>query len=327
MNSIKYLIITCIVIILVATSAKSLERQYEQDMFLKEKALILDAITDDTQSITDIDKSILLDDHEKPIVIVPEPKKEVVKPYISAESYLVANLETGERYLEYNQAKAYPIASVSKLYTSLVVHHLFDLTKPITITQSMLDSYGDAGHLVLDEKLLPNELLQALLLESSNDAAEAFAQSYGYGPFMEQMNGFAQEIGMKKTYFKDSSGLSPLNISSVNDLFVLSRYLYKSESDILKISRTETLDLATTTEHGSHHFVNINPFSNDPDFIGGKTGRTDFAKEAMVTMYNKKIGNKDYPIAIIILRSNIGQREIDTKKLLKKFTDLFSSSL
>ena len=327
MNSIKYLIITCILIILVATSAKSLERQYEQDMFLKEKALILDAITDDTQSITDIDKSILLDDHEKPIVIVPEPKKEVVKPYISAESYLVANLETGERYLEYNQSKAYPIASVSKLYTSLVVHHLFDLTKPITITQSMLDSYGDAGHLVLDEKLLPNELLQALLLESSNDAAEAFAQSYGYGPFMEQMNGFAQEIGMKKTYFKDASGLSPLNVSSVNDLFVLSRYLYKSESDILKISRTETLDLATTTERSSYHFVNINPFSNDPDFIGGKTGRTDFAKEAMVTMYNKKIGNKDYPIAIIILRSNIGQREIDTKKLLKKFTDLFASSL
>ena len=79
--------------------------------------------------------------------------------------------------------------------------------------------------------------------------------------------------------------------------------------------------MATTTDHGYHHFVNINPYWNYADFIGGKTGRTEWAKEAMVSLFEQKVGDVSYPIAIVILRSDLGEREINTEKLLGMFME------
>ncbi len=324
MNSNKYLLIFCIVLVLIVASVKDINSRLPE----LNRAVQLDRPVGTLNNR--LDSSILLDDHEQPITAkkteIKEPAKIVIKPYITAESYLVANLETGERYLQYNPSKVFPIASVSKLYTSLVVKHILDPNISIAITQPMLDAYGDSGGLKLDERYNIGELLHSLLLVSSNDAAEAFAYSYGYDKFIESMNAFAQEIGMSNTSFKDPSGLSSGNISNANDLFILAKYLYRSEPDILRISRVQQIDIATTTTHGSNSLININPFVTYPEFIGGKTGRTNEAKEAMVTLFDKKIGNKRYPIAVIILRSDFGEREINTEKLLGQFIDKVGDS-
>lgn len=327
MNKIKFLLATCLLIFSLGVYVRTLNK-IEADRLAKRTHPIESFAADETivnsARIGGIDPNILIDDHENPITVNPEPKKPIVKPYITAESYLVANLNTGEIYLDSNSDKVFPIASVSKLYTALVVQHLFDSNTDITINQEMLDAYGDAGHLVLNEKFKPNELLPVLLLESSNDAALAYGYTFGYEKFMEEMNGFAEEIGMSHTFFKDSSGLSALNVSNAKDLLTLSMYLYKSEKDILEISRTKISDIATTTDHGSHHLVNINPFSFYPSFIGGKTGRTNEAKEAMVSLFNQKVGDIEYPVVVIVLRSDLGQREINTEKLLGLFMDKVS---
>lgn len=321
MNRIKHLIVFCIVVIAVASTGKYFVINHTTN---GQQAQVIESVLPGGYSDeVNIDQNILIDDHEKPIAI--KTKQPTPKSEISAEAYLVANLETGERYIDFNSDKVFPIASVSKLYTALVVHHLFNLEEPITINQKMLDVYGNAGNLIIDEKLLPNELLHALLLESSNDAAVAFSDTFGMDPFMEQMNGFAKEIGMHSTYFKDSSGLSAQNVSSASDLLTLSKYLYLSEKDILEISKTKVYDLATTTDHGSHHFVNINPYANSEDFLGGKTGRTNEAKEAMVTIFNRDVGGITYPIVVIVLRSELGEREVNTGKLLDQFVKKISS--
>jgi D-alanyl-D-alanine carboxypeptidase len=245
------------------------------------------------------------------------------KPYISAESYLVGNLKTGEIYIDHNSRQVFPIASISKLYTALVVEHLFKSDKDILITKAMLDAgYGDAGHLLIDEKFSAKELLYPLLLESSNDAAEAYAQSFGYEGFMEEMNGFAKEIGLKDTSFRDASGISPFNVSNVQDLFKLGQYLYDNEKDILRISSETNFDMATTSERKGHHFVNINPYAFYSGFIGGKTGRTDEAKESMISLFNQEAGSDTYPIAVIVLRAGFNEREIDTEKLIGMFVDI-----
>ena len=322
MHENKYLLITCCALVLFAATVRH----------TKIKEVIqthgYGSVVQTEKDIATVDENILIKDQpavvynsstsSAPVAVVKEQKP---KPYVSAESYIVGNLETGEIYISMNGGKVFPIASVSKLYTALVVQHLFDSDKEITITQSMLDAYGDAGKLVLDEKFTTDELLYALLLESSNDAAEAFAQSFGYQEFMQEMNGFAHEIGLEHTSFRDASGLSPFNVSNASDLFTLTRYLHGHEKDILKISRTVEFDLATTSDHGGHHFVNINPYSAYSSFVGGKTGRTDEAKESMISLFRQEVGGETYPIAIILLRSDFGQREIDTEKLLGLFVD------
>ncbi len=327
MNRIKYLIIASIILVFLGALAKGVAQSVVQNK--TQQAQVLEPVSRDldTPVNDEISKDILIDDHEKPIVKTPEPKKVAVKKYITAESYVVGNLKTGEVYIELNPDKVAPIASVSKLYTALVVRHLFDQKKEITITQSMLDSYGESGGLMINEKFVPGELLYSLLLVSSNDAAEAFAQSFGFDNFMYEMNGFAKEIGMHNTFFADPSGLSPQNVSSANDLFALTKYLYTSEKSILDISKTPVMDLATTTQHGYHHYVNINPFAKYPYFSGGKTGRTNEAKEAMVSIFDQNIGGVTYPVAIIILRSDLGEREMNTEKLLGLFMDKLSKAL
>jgi len=321
MNRNKYLLIFCIIIFLTVASVKDVNKRLYL-VALEQTQQKESVLAKMKEQVIEIDPKILIDDHNK--VVEQKPKTIIPKPYITAESYLVANLKTGERYISHNPNKVFPIASVSKIYTALVVHHLFDLEKDIAITQEMLNGYGDAGHLVLGEKYKPDELLHALLLESSNDAAEAFAISFGYNEFMEQMNAFAQEIGMHNTNFKDSSGISPMNVSNALDLLALSRYLYTSEKSILDISKKEIFEISTTTDHNNHRYININPFSSKSDFIGGKTGRTEQAKEAMVSMFSKVIDGIEYPIVIIVLRSDYNEREKNTEKLLNKFIEKIS---
>lgn len=318
MNRNKYLLIFCLIVIIAVASIKDVNERFYRVAL--EQPQISKFLGDKIEDNIEIDPKILIDDHNN-IIEKPKIKPSVPRPYITAESYLVANLVTGEKYIDFNSDKVFPIASVSKLYTALVVHHLFDLQKDIEINQNALDAYGDAGHLVLGEKFKPDELLHVLLLESSNDAAVAFADSFGYKDFMEQMNAFAQEIGMHNTKFKDSSGLSPDNVSNASDLLTLTKYLYASEKGILDISKRYQIDIATTTDHGYHHLININPFSMREDFIGGKTGRTQQAKEAMVSLFNQEINGTVYPIAIIVLRSDYGEREINTEKLLGQFNE------
>ncbi len=260
----------------------------------------------------------------KPVVKpISEPAKPVVKDLslVTAEAYTVGNLETGEIYIEKSPDKVFPIASLSKLFTALASFHILDKEKKITITQSMLDAWGDAGNLVLDEKFTVDELIYPLLLESSNDAAEALAQSYGYDNFIALMNSFAMEIGMNQTSFKDSSGLSASNISNTNNLFTLSKYIYKSEKHLLDLMRQKEMTLATTTDHGYHHFVSIHPFSVYEPFMGGKTGRTVYARESMISLFNyrpKSNPNISIPIVVILLRSDYDEREMDTERLLEK---------
>lgn len=241
------------------------------------------------------------------------------RPDVSAEAYLVANLDTGEIYVEHNANTVFPIASLSKLVTALVATHSMPGDQKIVITQPMLDAWGPAGKLVLGESLTVTELLYPLLLESSNDAAEAFAQSHGSADFILKMNTFVEGLGMSATAFRDVSGLSSGNTSNAKDLLKLSRYLYTNEKGLLDLTRKVTMTLASSTDHGPYTWNTNNPFPYDPNFIGGKTGRTNEAKESMISLFRYTKGLSSYPVAIIVLRSDFTNREIDTSYLFNQF--------
>ncbi len=317
MNKRKYILLLCSIGIIVIVLILQIPIKTSNKDFIEDSPV-------SNPIINTINKSILLKEPKtiKVTYNTPEP----IKPYISAESYIVGNLKTGDTYISHNSERVFPIASVSKLLTALIARHVILPQAKIKFTQSMLDAYGDSGYFTLGETFTPEELMYALVLESSNDAALAFAESYGLEKFVAQMNGFAKEIGMSQTSFNDPTGLSPENISNAKDLFTLAKYLYRAEKPLLEITRQKEYDLSTTSEHNAHHFVNINPYSYYKDFIGGKTGRTKEAKESMISLFNHTIDTTEYSIAVIVLRSNFAEREIDTEKLLGMFIDKIAKS-
>jgi serine-type D-Ala-D-Ala carboxypeptidase (penicillin-binding protein 5/6) len=241
-----------------------------------------------------------------------------VKESLSARAYLVANVLTGHVYLEHNSYVSMPVASVSKLLTALVALNTYPANTNITITPEETRVPPDASNLTAGEKFSLKELLYPMLLSSSNIAAEAIASHEGRTKFLEAMSSDAWEIGMPSSYFADPSGVDPHNAASAWGIFALARYLYQFHPDILGLTRTNSVEIGTTTDHGAHDFDSIHPFVNDLRFIGGKTGRTPEAGETMLTIL--KIGGK--PLAFIVLGSAYGQREKDTRLLIDKVSNI-----
>lgn len=239
-------------------------------------------------------------------------KNQRVSP-IQAKSYLVGDVSTGEIYIQKSSDLVLPVASMSKLITAVASIDEYGYSKSVKADDIIFADKDSAG-IVPGDEFTVSELLYPLLLNSSNLVAEVLASSTNRVGFMEDMSSYAWEIGMQSTFFADPSGLNPLNISSAKDFFALAKYLYNSRSDILSITRNSEIIIATTTKHGSYTFISTHPFVNYPGFLGGKTGRTNAAKETMLTI----LTIKDKPIAIIVLGSE--NRRKDTQYLIELIT-------
>ena len=80
------------------------------------------------------------------------------------------------------------------------------------------------------ERMRVDDLLEALLLESANDAAVTLAEgiSGSREAFVADMNERAAELGLENTSYANPIGLDdPANYSSANDLAVLALRLMK----------------------------------------------------------------------------------------------------
>ncbi len=226
-------------------------------------------------------------------------KNPKLEPKIGAEAYLIGDIDTGEILLEKNPDKALPIASVSKLMTSLVSLESFNSEDMAKVSKKSLNTYGESGNLSLGEKLKISDLLYPLLLESSNDTAEVLASYVDRDKFLNEMNEKARELGMKNTFYDDPSGLSAKNVSTVSDLFKLAKYIKEKDGQIFEITQKPKADL------GRHVWFNNNKLITQKNYLGGKSGFTDSAQKTGVALFNVPI-TKDGAgrnIGIITLRS------------------------
>jgi D-alanyl-D-alanine endopeptidase (penicillin-binding protein 7) len=234
---------------------------------------------------------------------------------VSAEAYVVGDLQSGRIYASRNANSPLPIASMSKLMTALVAADTISATTTVEITAAEASVYPDLSDLKAGERFTAGELMYPLLMSSSNVAAEALASSTDRIKFLDLMNGYAWEIGLPKSFFADPSGLSPRNAASAEGFFALAQYVYRTHPGLLAITRMASSSFATTTEHGSHLVPSIHPFIADPRFLGGKTGHTPEAGDTMLTIL--KIGGR--PIAFVVLGSM--DRRRDTLVLIDELGD------
>ncbi|MFA6177324.1 MAG: CapA family protein [Candidatus Paceibacterota bacterium] len=235
-------------------------------------------------------------------------------PKVSAKAYLVGDLNTGEVILSKNQDQKFPIASTSKLMTALVTSKLVKSNETTKITKNALSTSGQNGELRLGEKIKISDLMYPLLLESSNDAAEALALYFGRNSFILKMNQEASALQMNSTFYEDPSGLTPNNQSTVSDMFKLAGYIAQRQKDLLKITTKNSYSTKT------HSWSNISQFLKKNGYIGGKSGYTDEARQTVISLFNLPLGQAgSRPIAITLLQSNDRRGDVETLlKYLKK---------
>jgi poly-gamma-glutamate synthesis protein (capsule biosynthesis protein) len=228
-------------------------------------------------------------------------------PKVSAKAFLVGDLDTGEVIVSKNQDKKLPIASVSKLMTAVVATEIAKPEDTTTISKKALDTYGTNGALRLGEKIQISDLLYPLLLESSNDAAEAVALHFDREDFISKMNQKADGLKMSGTSFEDPSGLSPNNQSTVSDIFKLTGYIAKQQPSLIDITTKRSYS------NKKHSWSNISQFLGKDGYIGGKSGYTDAARQTVVSLFSLPLGqNTSRPIAITLLGSTDRKRDVES---------------
>ncbi len=227
---------------------------------------------------------------------------------VTAKSYIVKNLTVGGVAIEHDADTVLPIASVTKLVTAIVARKAIDSNERVTITKEITATYGNTAQFRTGETFLAKDLYYPLLMVSSNDAAEALAQDYGRKQFIEAMNAFVQGIGAYRTYFADPSGLSPLNVSTANDLALILDWIRKNDPKIVELTM-----LKSKTVKG-HTWVNPTHFLNWSNYAGGKNGYTTEANLTAASLFT--LGARKNMYAVVLLGSQ--SRDADGVKLLSK---------
>lgn len=141
---------------------------------------------------------------------------------LRSSAFLVLAQDSGESLLGKNVDQVMPIASITKLMTAMVVLDSgLPLLETIDIDQNDVDrKKGSRSKLRVGTALMRAEMLKLALMASENRAAASLARNFpgGTDAFVTAMNQKAAELGMSNTHFGDSTGLSPENVSTAEDL-------------------------------------------------------------------------------------------------------------
>jgi len=207
------------------------------------------------------------------------------QPTFVSKAILVKYLDYNFNIFELNPEKRWPIASLSKLMTALITSEKMDLDKEIVMTEKAVSAEGTAGDFKAGEIFKVRDLIKAMLVVSSNDAAVAVAEDFGEREFINEMQKKAAELKMFSTTYLEPSGLSFVNQSTVNDLAKLATYIYFNYPEILEISRQKETEILELKSNEPRKLLTINKFAGEPDFIGGKTGYIDEAGRNLIALF------------------------------------------
>ena len=253
---------------------------------------------------------------DSPDLFVYEP----VVPTVEAAHYLVADLQNGSILAASDLHEQVPIASITKLMTAVVAAEKMSLDTRVraaspTFVESLIPRLSERSTVSM------YSLLQLLLVESSNEAAEVIAGEYGRDAFIEEMNTKARLIGMNESTFADPSGLNASNTSSLGDLYQLTRHIHNQRNFIFEITATgEAVGVVGGGEFGE--LANFNQIEGSDSFVGGKVGETNAAGQTSISIHELDIQGEKRTVAVILLGSPA--RTSDVNELLSFVEQRFS---
>ncbi len=236
------------------------------------------------------------------------------KPVIDAKAGLVYDTRSGRFLFAKNPRIKLPIASLTKILSSIVVLENLDTKETVLIPKEVLKVDEEKQSLYLGEEITVQNLLKLMLIESSNDAAYAlawYANSKGIN-FVDKMNEKARLLNMSDSNFLDPAGLNDDAYSTSEDLVKLIRYSLKYDL-IWEILTEKSIVVKSTDGKIEHNIENTDQLLGViPDIFGGKTGNTDKALGCMILVVD--IPDKNDKIISVVLGSKL--RFDDTKKLI-----------
>jgi D-alanyl-D-alanine endopeptidase (penicillin-binding protein 7) len=215
---------------------------------------------------------------------------------ITAKSWLVADgkgkILDGENT---NQQRS--IASITKLITAMVI----------------LDAKQN-----LDEYIKPytrKEMIQLALVKSDNQSSLDLCKHYpgGSAACVTAMNNKIRSLGLTKTRFVESSGLSVMNVSTAEELITIVMEASKYP-EIVQSARTSEVKIKIRKKWFIFH--NTNPIvGKRHDFVVSKTGFINASGGCIVIMMDTEIGRR----IVVVLGSKNTHTRIPEAEFISTF--------
>lgn len=274
-----------------------------------------------------------------------EPKKNLTATVINsfdnikleAHAAYVLDLNTHEVLFAFNENEKLPLASVTKLMTALVARDNASESAVMTTTRDDLETEGDSG-LRVGERWRMGDLLNLMLIISSNDAAHGVARFVGSGGqpvddsyhrgararFVQMMNEEARTLGLTQMQFLNETGLDIENIQqgqsaqnggygSAHDVALLFAELWKRYPSAVEISALPAARIIS-----QDNIVHVLPNTDEAigkfsGLIASKTGYTTLAGGNLTIIFDRGINQ---PVVAVVIGSSQKGRFEDMEKLV-----------
>jgi len=243
---------------------------------------------------------------------------EIEKPTVNAHGAILMDAKTGRILWGKNEHTPLPMASTTKIMTAILALESGRMDETVTASKRAAAAPKVKMNLSTGEQVRLSNLMLALMLESSNDAAVAIAEHLGgtVEEFCRQMTEKAHSLGAVNTIFETASGLDAGNHSSTPyDLAIITRYALDVPGFL---ELTNTMDANFSSDRHSYSFHNKNRLLSEfPGANGVKTGFTGKAGHCFVGAA-KQDGMQ---LISVVLASGWGtegrnQKWVDTKEIL-----------
>ena len=247
-------------------------------------------------------------------------------PYteLTAESGIVMDADTGGILFGKDMhAHKYP-ASITKVLTALVVLEHCKPTDKVTLTHDdvyNVDFGSSNAQLEEGDTLTVEDLLNAMLLKSANEAANALA-CYVAGSreaFADLMNETAIALGCVDSHFTNPSGLFDENhYTSAYDMALIGAEAMKNQ-DFIEVESHMSYKMPATirlpegsTVYMEHKMLRPDTQYSDSRVVAGKTGYTVDCGNTLITMAEDN-GRR---LVAVVLKDKNPQHYLDTEALL-----------
>lgn len=246
----------------------------------------------------------------------------VTPPQINAQTYILMDYHSGAVLAAFNpDQRQYP-ASLTKMMTSYVVG---DAIKQGKLNPNDMVTIGESSwgknfpgsskmFLNLNQQVSVSDLNRGIIVVSGNDACVALAEHYAGSTdkFIQLMNKYVQQFGLKNTNFTTVHGLDePNQYSSARDMAIIGAHIIRDLPEEYKIYAEKEFTFNKITQPNRNGLLWDKTIQVD----GMKTGHTDKAGYNLVASATNA-GNMRL-ISVVMGVATYKGREVESKKLLQ----------
>ncbi|OOF46480.1 serine hydrolase [Rodentibacter trehalosifermentans] len=246
----------------------------------------------------------------------------ITPPQVNAQTYILMDYHSGAVLAALNpDQRQYP-ASLTKMMTSYVVGQALKQgkihnTDMVTIGESAWGrNFPDSSKMFLNlnQQVSVQDLNKGVIIVSGNDASVALAE-YTSGTvlnFVDTMNQYVQQFGLKNTNFTTPHGLDdPNQYSSARDMAIIGAHIIRDTPEEYKIYAEKEFTFNKIKQPNRNGLL----WDKTMNVDGMKTGHTSQAGYNLVASATNPSNMR--LISVVMGVPTYKGREVESKKLLQ----------